>query len=553
MKSAHHKKFDPLFSTAVLFLFLITINLLAYFRFFRIDLTEDRLYSLSGPTIKLLSGLDDIVSIKCFFSSDLPPAYRNIEEHVRNILNDYKAYGGSRLNIEFLDPRKNSEYAQLAQTLGVPEIQMNILERDKVQAIKGYLGIGILYEDRKATIPVVNNISNLEYEITSGIKRVVGRVMPEILIGLCESEYDKQVMEKYRALIRNMEKQYQVRFINLAKEDVPEKAALLALIYPREITEIVRYRLDRYLASGGKLMLLLQVLEPNQMMFGTIVEHNLDQILAGMRMRIEPKLVYDRSCNLGTFRNGLVQFSLPYHLFIKIQPLYFSDQLPFFNRISSITLPWVAEIITDTRETSLTPVFSGTEFSGDLSGFNLDPQQNFHLSDRKNPVKIFGACFRGKYRSIYEKTPLSRELIASLMAQNPQLKTDEITITPDRGEAKAVVISNALFLTDDFVARHEGNLSFALNMVDWFTLGDDLTSIRAKGSGERPLFSDNRYTELYRQGKESSIERTKFFAKYLNLFLPPLIVSFAGLVRLVLRRRKRRLYELSLRRKDGYP
>ncbi|MDD2716542.1 MAG: Gldg family protein [Candidatus Wallbacteria bacterium] len=544
-KDKKKNQYNIYLSTVILLCFLGIANYLCYHKFFRVDLTSEKLYSLSAPTKKILTQLDDIISIKCFFSANLPPAYKKIEDQVRDLLSEYKAYGGSHLNIEFCDPKDDPKYRQLAESLGVPEIQMNVLEKDQVQAIKGYLGMGIYFEDKSTALPVVNELGNLEYEITSGIKRVTCKKLPEIRVALFENESDQSIMEKYQELVKALGKLAKVSFLNLSREEIPADLDLLILLYPKETSEAARFKIDQYLASGGKAIFLIQVLEPNQMMYGTLVEHNMAKILNQLGMKVEYKLVYDRSSDFASFRNGYITFTQPYPLFIKIAPYYFAKDLPLFNQISSITLPWVAAVqstLVNTAEAEIKSLFTSTEYNQELNGFSLDPQQNFLISEKQSDKKMLGAVFTGKYKTCYDHNSLTADIVAGYREKNPAVNTSEIKIKSS-AEVRVAVIPDALFVSDDFLPRHEGNLAFLQNTVDWLTLGEDLMQIRAKNVSEHPLFSREAFQKYFKEGKDEEIQKIKFRLKYLNMFGVSILVMILGVIWYLLRERRRIDYE----------
>jgi len=133
---------------AILGLFVV-VNYLATRGFKRIDMTEGKEYSISKATKKSLKGLNDIITIKVFFSKNLPPHMNRIVTDVKDILSEYQAYAGKNLTITWLDPADDPESKQAAQSLGIPEVQLQTFEKDKAQVLNAYLGIAILYEDKK--------------------------------------------------------------------------------------------------------------------------------------------------------------------------------------------------------------------------------------------------------------------------------------------------------------------------------------------------------------------------------------------------------------------
>ena len=88
---------------------LVVLNMLSAELFGRLDLTETRMYTLSNVTKQILRELDEPLTIKAYFTKDLPAPYNNISRYVEDQLAEMKAYGKGRFRYEFLDPSDEEE------------------------------------------------------------------------------------------------------------------------------------------------------------------------------------------------------------------------------------------------------------------------------------------------------------------------------------------------------------------------------------------------------------------------------------------------------------
>ena len=155
----------------VVFGIVALINFLSSRRFIRADLTADKRYTISQSTKSVLDRLDDIVTIDVYFSRQ-PPRVAQIRQSVRDMLDEYRAFS-KNLEINFIDPATGDEaLKQKLRFMGIPEVQVNVIEKDKAELANVYMGIAILYEDKKEVLPVVQTTSNLEYDLTSAILKV---------------------------------------------------------------------------------------------------------------------------------------------------------------------------------------------------------------------------------------------------------------------------------------------------------------------------------------------------------------------------------------------
>ena len=160
------------------------------------------------PVKNVVSNLDDLVTIKAYFTENLPPYLINVRRQVADLLEEYRAYANGNFQFEFIDPAADSTEATRVQRMGIPRVQMNVIEKDKQQVIQGYLGIAILYEDKNETIPVVQDTRTLEYDLTTAIKRISTKDIKRV--GFMAGHGELELNTDLNIALRELEKQYQV-------------------------------------------------------------------------------------------------------------------------------------------------------------------------------------------------------------------------------------------------------------------------------------------------------------------------------------------------------
>ena len=106
---------------------LAIINAFSLNHFIRMDLTEDKRYTVSKSTKKVLSELDDIVNIKVYLSKDLPPYVVMLTDQIKDILEEYKIYSDGNLEIEYIDPSSDSMIQQKLRFMGIPQVRLNTI------------------------------------------------------------------------------------------------------------------------------------------------------------------------------------------------------------------------------------------------------------------------------------------------------------------------------------------------------------------------------------------------------------------------------------------
>ena len=94
----------------------------------RIDLTENKIYSLSDSSKSVVSKIDDPFTIKMYFSDQLPGQYGNNKRYLQDILEEYSAYGSGNLRFEFYVPENDEKLAEDAQKYGIQRVKLQVLE-----------------------------------------------------------------------------------------------------------------------------------------------------------------------------------------------------------------------------------------------------------------------------------------------------------------------------------------------------------------------------------------------------------------------------------------
>jgi ABC-2 type transport system permease protein len=500
---------------------LALVNLLSLQFFARADLTSGKIYSVSESTKRVLDGLDDIVHIKVYFSSKLPPYMANLRREVRDLLGEYQAFAGKNLIIDFEDPSDNPETEQRVRALGIPQVQMNVIEKDKAEVVNGYLGIAVLFEDRKEVIPVVSSTSNLEYLLTSAILKV-SMAEPKTVAFLKTSE-ERNINELYESWVMALRNQYDVREVDVAGGSlVPDDVNTLIVAAPREMGAWDAYAIDRFLMRGGRVLFMVDGVEiPEGTLTGVTVDSGLDSLLANYGVEVRHDLVVDRSCATATFASGFVRFSLPYMLWPMVLKEGLDDTSPITNQLERVVFNWTSSIGLGQPSggpVQVTVLAKSSEQSwSEERRFNLDPQQRFVPMTDTGPRNL-AVLLEGSFKSFFA----GRE-VPEVEGGGELPVLEPIERSP---KTQVAVIGNSRMGEQPYVAQYPENGTFLMNVVDWLTLGESLIGIRSRTVTSRPL-------EEIGEGAKATI-------KFAATFGVPLAVIIWGLGRRYSRKRKRR-------------
>lgn len=523
---------------AIILGILVLINFLSTRRFIRADLTEDKRYTISKATKNVLDTLDDIVTITTYFSTN-PAEVAQIRRDVRDVLEEYNAFS-KKLQIDFVNPAEfDDAQKQELRFKGIPEVQINVVRKDKAEIANVYMGISIGYSGKEEILPVVRSTANLEYELTSTILKVTTKEAKTVgfLTGHGEFDINAQNYQQFRQLLdKNGQGQYNLTPVSLQDgKAVDDTVATLVIAGVQQpLTERDKYELDQFIMRGGRAIFLV---DPIQMQPGTLqatpLITGLNDLLEHYGAKLGNNLLLDtRFHDTARFQQGFMTVIQPYPYFVKIVKPNFSKEHSITNQLEVLTLPWTSslEIVSKEGITATSLAKTGESGQSVQGYYNLMP--NAPLPSAESQAYTVAVALEGKFRSFYADkeippVPTAADEVNTADDQTPVPVQEANTRTTktESEQTQIVVVGTAQFLTQ---LRPDG-VNFFLNTVDWLTLGDALIGIRSHTITDRPL------------REVSEIEKN--FIKYLCIAGVPLIVIVFGLLRYFLKRRAKRLVE----------
>ena len=531
---------------AIIFGILVLINFFSTRRFIRADLTEDKRYTISKATKNVLDTLDDIVTITAYFSMN-PAEVAQIRRDVRDVLDEYNAFS-KRLQIDYVNPADFDDgQKQELRFKGIPEVQINVVKKDKAEIANVYMGISIGYSGKEEIMPVVRSTANLEYDLTSTILKVTTKEAKTVgfLSGHGEFDINHQNHQQFRALLdKSAQGQYNLTSVSLQDgKAVDDSVATLVVAGAQQpLTERDKYEIDQFIMRGGRAIFLVDSIQmqPNTLQASPL-STGLNDLLEHYGVKLGNNLLLDAIYHdTARFQQGFMTVIQPYPYFIKIIKPNFSTEHSITNQLEALTLPWTSSLAVMPKEgITATPLAKTSEAGRSIQGYyNLMPNAPIP-PNAESQIYTVAAALEGKFKSFYagKEIPAVPTQDAAGSGLDTSLTTAEgETPTPvadtegritktESEQTQIVVVGTAQFLTQ---LRRDG-IDFFLNTVDWLTLGDALIGIRSHTITDRPL------------REVSEIEKN--FIKYLCIVGVPLMVIIFGLLRYFLKRRAKRFVE----------
>jgi len=163
---------------------ILLINIAGMTLFFRIDLTRNGIYSISDISQRVGSTLSEPLTIKVFFTKNLPAPYNNIERYLHDLLEEYSIDANQNFNYQFYDvsPEDDGLYSEtqgnrgMALNYGITPVQIQIVEKDELKFKKAYMGLVIIHGDLIEKIQTITSTDGLEYKLTTTIQKLNNKI-----------------------------------------------------------------------------------------------------------------------------------------------------------------------------------------------------------------------------------------------------------------------------------------------------------------------------------------------------------------------------------------
>jgi ABC-type uncharacterized transport system involved in gliding motility auxiliary subunit len=181
---ASKKKSGKYLKFMIYLLVIVLINVAGITLFFRMDLTKNKVYSISAASKKVVATLSEPLTINVFFTKDLPSPYNNTERYLHDLLAEYAIHADKFFNYRFFDvsPEEGEttdatkENQQLASNYGIHPIQIQAIEKDEVKFQKAYMGLVLIHGDLIERIPTITATEGLEYKLTTAIQKMNNKI-----------------------------------------------------------------------------------------------------------------------------------------------------------------------------------------------------------------------------------------------------------------------------------------------------------------------------------------------------------------------------------------
>jgi len=528
------------------------VNSLAARSFWRIDLTEEKRYSISEATKTLLRNLDDEVFIEAYLTGDLPSDFERFRKAIRETLEQFRAYAGVNLQYTFADPlQARSEKAKREAILRLGEMGVQptnlhaTVNGERIEKLV-FPGVAIYYGDDSKGVTLLKgnigapsreilnqSIEGLEYELASAIKSLVD--MERKTVGLVKGhgELDSLHVAGLRSALRE---KYRVMHVLPENLDGCDAAIVAKPMEPFSERDI--YYLDQYLMRGGKLMFLVDGVEVDMESAGgegtaaVPLDLNLTDLLFQYGVRLGHNAAMDLNSALFPVVAGNIgdqpqirPMPWPYYPLVNA----YADH-PIVRNLDATILKFAGVIDTVKAEgVRKTPLFFTSPYSRVVQApflVSLNQMRDFKPEEFNAGQKPLAYLLEGTFTSLYKNRILPP--YADKDAFVSQSRPAKIIVCGDGDIAKSEIGANGKPYPlgfDPVMQATLANKDFIMNALSYMLEEDGLILARNKEVLIRPL-------------DKVRIQEQKSYWQTLNLAFPVVLVVLFGMVKFYLRKRK---------------
>jgi ABC-type uncharacterized transport system involved in gliding motility auxiliary subunit len=511
----------------------------------RADLTADRTFTLSPGSKRIVTKLDDPVTLEFFVSrSDvkLRPYLESYSRRIETLLREYVAASGGKVKLIVTDPRPDTKEEQRAQRHGIAPMR----------AAQGnaYLGLTAQQADTVKAVPMLDPSRErfLEFDLSKLIASASRLDRPKLafISSLPISNQIPQGGEQQPSpadfLLAELSQTYEVITLNTTASELPKDVAVVALVHAHHIDEQLAYAIDQFLLKGGPVFAAVDPLSRIQ----KFSQGNMPFMMAPMALTAasDPALLRAwgvnvdldavmgdaaSSVSIRSSRGDAVQYQPAFAAgnaaFSKESPLTSDLRELAFMEAGSIGLISGAE-----ARLKFEPLvtMSGTGMGAiDVGSANAGPFEKVALSFKTDgKSRVIVASVSGEFISAFPKgAPAPGKPEPTPPGQPPKPAAKPLPgphLAKSAKPARLFVVADSDFMMDPFTVRQRqvggqaamepinDNLGFVVSVLETLGGSDELVSLRSKGTSLRPFKKVQeleRVAQLRYQAKLDEIER----------------------------------------------
>ena len=503
---------------ALLLVLFLSVNVLSsgWLTSARLDLTKDKLYTLSESTIKLLKDVREPVTFRLYLSGGLAQAVPHLgiyANRVRDLLLEYQSISNGKVKLEVLDPAPFSSIEDRAVAAGLRGIP----------AVSGgdnmYFGlVGSNTTDDIETIPFIQidreafleyDLSKMLYALVTSKPTVVGIVSTLPTDGTMKVTATGRQEPVAPYVVRNqIGELFETRFLGKEIDEVPSDVNVLMVVHPKNQSARTIFAIDQYLLAGGKAIIFVDPFAEvegmqGQMLGSTIGGSSLEKLFKVWGIEYDINTVVGDRLSARKVLPEAGNRPIEYLPWLELRGPSLDRSSPITSGIDVVALASAGHLsVKDNSSLKITPLLISSPGAGlidskKVQGFRNPKKLLREFKADKKQYILAGRVTGSVQTAFPDGVPApGKDQDGKLVEVNPWQRP---ILAQSESPLDVIVVADADILADrfwvimrDFAGQRvpvptANNGDFVLNSIEALAGSSSLMELRGRGSASRPF------------------------------------------------------------------
>ncbi|NOQ27446.1 MAG: gliding motility-associated ABC transporter substrate-binding protein GldG [Bacteroidales bacterium] len=544
---------------------ILFVNYISSNKYFRLDLTTDKRYTLSKATHEILDSLNDAIYIEIYLDGEMPIGFQRMQKSVHELMDEFRVIAGSNIQYQFVNPSKSNDESKrnaIYQDLYERGLNpTNVKDRDEEGGLAEKIlfpGAFITYKDFETPVNLLvnnpglsadvnlnNSIQSLEYEFVSAISKIIATKRKKIAFVEGQGELD----EFYTGdITKSLNEYYDIDRVTIKEypKILDSYDAVIIAGPTKEYSEKSKFIVDQYIMNGGKVLwfvesvnISMDSLSTGGATFALMNDVNLGDQLFKYGVRINPNIIQDYQCAVIPI-NSAISGAQP--KFVPAPWLYFPllnapENNPITKNLNMIKseFPSPIDIVGNNSDVKNKIILSSSINSKvlkvpllvSLNQLSETPEPN-DFNQGNKPIAVI---LEGQFESVF-KNRLTKEYTVGVdFNVKEKSEPTKMIVVSDVEIIKNEIKHRAdgLFISplgyDRYTKQTYGNKEFVMNAVHYLVDESGILDIRSREFKLRTL-------------NKSKISEEKIKWKIINTVLPIVFILLFAIAMAYIRKRK---------------
>jgi len=548
----------------IILIIIIVINIVTSYKFFRIDLTSEKRYTLSDKSTTIVKNISEPIYFHIYLAGDLPISFKRLQRATTELLNELKAYNKKNIQYKLInlsEINNNKERQNLFNELAEKGVQpTNVNIRDKEG---GYIqkivmpGVLATLNGKEVVINILennpalsgdenlnNSIENLEYKFLEAINRLISDKKEKIAFIEGHGELDEYNVAD---ITRELSKQYKIDRVAINSiNKILDQYSLIIIAKPTKLyNKKDKFIIDQFLMNGGKILWFIEsgkVFADSLAKYGQTIslinDVNLTDQLFRYGVRINPVLVNDIQCALIPINTSLpgqpskfVPAPWLYFPLINGNPIH-----PITKNLNMVKAEYINTIDTvgesvRLKKTILLRSSKYCEIKSIPSRISLaeaiEKIDNIKFNYKYLPLAIL---VEGRFESVFKNRMLN-DFINDKNQYKELSNVTKMVVVADgdiiknniRQKPNGIMIEPLGY--DRYTNQTYGNKEFILNTINYLVDKTELIELRSRNIELRLL-------------DKQKVNKYRIIIQLINIIIPVILITIFGILYTIYRHKK---------------